>query len=57
MSVLQGTTLERLEGYKILPTPEGYDAYTLILRTKAVEFACVADHQSLLQLAASWTKT
>jgi hypothetical protein len=45
--------LARLEGYEILPTPEGFDAYTLILWTKDRRFECIADHQSLLKLAAS----
>ena len=49
-------TLERLKGYALLETPEGFDAYTLILRTDSGEYACVADHQSLLQLAASIQK-
>ena len=48
--------LERLEGYKILPTPEGFDAYTLVLRIGAREVEFVADHQSLLKLAASIQK-
>jgi hypothetical protein len=46
-------SLPRLEGYEILPTPEGFDAYTLILWTKDRRFECIADHQSLLKLAAS----
>jgi hypothetical protein len=45
--------LARLEGYEILPTPKGFDAYTLILWTKDRRFECIADHQSLLKLAAS----
>jgi hypothetical protein len=45
--------LERLKGYALLETPEGVDAYTLILRVESGEFACVADHQSLWKLAAS----
>ena len=48
--------LERLEGYKILPTPDGFDAYTLILRIGSREIEFVADHQSLLKLAASIQK-
>lgn len=56
MSSVSGTPLDRLTGYEILPTPEGFDAYTLILRTASVEFAVVADHQSLLKLAASIQK-
>jgi hypothetical protein len=36
-----------------IPTPEGFDAYTLILWTKDRRFECIADHQSLLKLAAS----
>ena len=45
--------LECLEGYEILPILEGFDAYTLILWTKDRCFECIADHQSLLKLAAS----
>ena len=56
MSFQSNTELERLKGYKILPTPEGFDAYTLILRVESGEFACVADHQSLLKLAAAIQK-
>lgn len=50
------TNLERLKGYAILETPEGFDAYTLILRVESGEFACVAGHQNLLKLAASIQK-
>jgi hypothetical protein len=56
MSDPKHTNLERLKGYAILETPEGFDAYTLILRTDSGEYACVADHQSLLKLAASIQK-
>lgn len=55
MSFVSSTELDRLTGYKILPTPKGYDAYTLILETKYGEWACVADHRILL-LAASLQK-
>lgn len=47
---------ERLEGYKILPTPEGFDAYTLVLRIGSREIEFVADHQILLKLADSIQK-
>jgi hypothetical protein len=56
MSKTTHEELERLKGYAILETPEGFDAYTLVLRTDSGEFACVADHQSLLKLAASIQK-
>jgi hypothetical protein len=56
MSSASETQLDRLTGYQILPTPEGFDAYTLILRTDSVEFAVVAGHQNLLKLAASIQK-
>ena len=56
MSDLQHTEPERLDGYEILPTPEGHDAYGLVLRTKSAEFWCIADHQSLLKLAAAIQK-
>jgi len=56
MSAQVSATLERLEGFEILQTPEGYDAYTLILRVQSGEFVCVADHQRLQQLAAAIQK-
>ena len=48
--------LERLLRYQILDTQESFDAYTLMLGTKSVEFACVATHRDLHQLAASIRK-
>jgi len=56
MSTLSHTELERLEGYSLLPTPEGADAYGLILRTKSGELGCVAGREILLRLAASIQK-
>jgi hypothetical protein len=43
-------TLERLEGYEILPLQPGAGAVTLILRTKSSEFLCVAGREALLRL-------
>ena len=56
MSIPQHTELERLEGYKLLPTPEGFDAYGLVLRVQSGEWACVAGREILLKLAASIQK-
>jgi hypothetical protein len=56
MSSLSHTNLERLEGYSLLPTPEGVDAYGLVLRVKSGEMACVAGQEILLRLAASIQK-
>jgi hypothetical protein len=53
MSSQPHTGLERLSGYKILPTPEGFDEYTVFLQIGSREVAFVADHQSLRNLAAS----
>ncbi len=56
MSDLTQHTLERLEGYEILPSPAGTDAFGLILWTKSERFQCVAGQSALLRLAASIQK-
>ena len=53
MSSQSHTGFERLSGYKILPTAEGFDEYTVFLQIGSREVAFVADHQSLLKLAVS----
>jgi hypothetical protein len=50
------TELERLEHYQILPTPDGADAYTLMLTTKSGTWVCVAGQEKLHRLAASIQK-
>jgi hypothetical protein len=52
MSSQSHTGLERLSGYKILPTTEGFDEYTVFLQVGSREVAFVANHRNLRNLAA-----
>lgn len=56
MTSVTNTELERLVGFQILEKTEGQDIYTLILQTKSVELACVADPLILQQLSAAIQK-
>jgi hypothetical protein len=56
MSVLKHDTLVALDHYKILPPPEGSDAFVLILRAGETEFICRAARANLLTLAAAIQK-
>ena len=49
-------TLERLEGYEILPSPAGVDAATLILWTKTTRFHCILGRQTAQRLVAAVQK-
>jgi len=53
MSGLSHAELERLEGFRILPSPPDVDATTLILRTKSGEWGCVAHRETFLRLSAA----
>lgn len=49
--------IERLQGYEILPPPEGGDVAVLILRTKSAELLAGVDPQTLRRRGAAFVKS
>ena len=51
MSVVTNTEIERLTGFQILEKECDLEDYTVVFRIPSGEWACVADHRILQQLA------